>query len=158
MARGKEGQAPPHGLDNLRLMNHKQKKSLLTLISLDAENLFRRILDKQEESLMILNFKRTRKHFEDLFQSKYGQMSVHDLKELKESTIYALGHFYEEVAELKWYLLHTQELPAMIHDHTTAAIKKLNISFNELMQNIETELEGEDKGKDEEPPPLDFKD
>lgn len=135
-------------------MNDQQKKSFLTLIRLDAEGLFQRIQDKQADYLMILNFKRTREHFADIFQSKYGQISITDLKQLKESTIYSLDYFHREVCELKWYLLHTEDLPAMVNGRTTAAIKKLKNLFHEMMKNLDIEAGIENMG----PPPLDFKD
>ena len=122
-------------------MNEQQKKSFIALIQLDAENLLHRIQDRREEYLMILNLKRTRDHFSDIFHSKYGHIDIGQLKELKESTIYSIDHFYREVEELKWYLLHTEDLPAMISDRTHASIKKIANLFREMSQNLGPELD-----------------
>lgn len=131
-------------------MDEQQKKSFLALIQLDAGNLYRRIVDRKEDYLMVLHLKRTRKHFAHIFHCKYPQMNLSDLKELRESTISSIDYFYRKVNELQWYLLHTEDLPAMVSDHTEMEIKKLHSLFDEAMQNLSIEREGG-------PPPLDFK-
>ena len=59
----------------------------MTLLQLDARSLFRRIADRKEDYLMILNLKRTRSHFVDVFYSKYNDVSLDDLKYLEENEI-----------------------------------------------------------------------
>ena len=121
-------------------MNEQQKKSFITLVQLDAERLFRNIVDKKEDYLMILNFKRTREHFYDIFHSKYAQVSIDNLKELKESTIHVVDSFYREIEELRWYLLHTEDLPAMVSDHTHTEIKKITGLFQDMCEHLNAEL------------------
>ncbi|MCY4644160.1 MAG: hypothetical protein OXB88_06030 [Bacteriovoracales bacterium] len=121
----------------------------MTLIRLDVQNLFDRILARKEDYLMILSLKRTREHFCDVFYSKYGQISIDNLKELDDSTIAVLDSFYQEVDQLKWYLLHTEDLPAMLSDRVDGSIKKLKDILYEITEHLNSELRDQ-KG----PPPL----
>ena len=122
-------------------MNEQQKKSFILLIRLDAENILRSIVEKKHDYLMILNLQRTRKHFSALFESKYDTVGIGDLKELDESTLSIINNFYREVSELKWYLMHTQDLPAMIEGHTDREIKKLKALFTKMVDAFDFDPE-----------------
>ena len=71
---------------------------------------------------------------------------------LKKMRFEAIDQFYNEVNELKWYLMHTEDLPAMVADHTGIKIKKLKNFLQELTQSLNTKLE-----ISEVPPPFEFK-
>ena len=122
-------------------MESERKRSFLILLHSDVQNLWERLCHRREDYLTILSLERTRTHFHDIFQSKYDQVSIETLTELDESTITSLEDFYREVKRLKWYLLHTEDLPAMVSDHTLTAIKKIKKRFHQVEQHIGAELE-----------------
>ena len=68
-------------------------------------------------------------------------MGIGDLKELDESTLSIIHDFYQEVSELKWYLMHTQDLPTMIEGRTDREIKKLKALFTKMVNAFDFDPE-----------------
>lgn len=117
------------------------KNRLMILLKSDAEDLFRRLNLHLEESVSIMNLKRSRDHFKDLFRSRYPTFTAGELKLIDEASIVAVVAFYREVDELNWYLLHTQDQPQMILNHCEKAMLHIRGFFDTLKLHLEAELD-----------------
>lgn len=112
----------------------------LLLFKLDAQNLYMRLRGRKEEYVTIFALKRSREHFEKVFFTKYTTATFDDLAHCSEDTIFALDAFYSEVEEIRWYLDHTQDMPATIEDELTRKFNKLDDLYSTLTLYIDAEL------------------
>ena len=122
-----------------------ESHKILLLLKIDSQNLFDRIKLKREDYLGIFAIKRTRSHFKDIFESRYSSLGLEDLKKCSEETVILLDKFYKEVGEIRWYLDHTEDMPATVEDKINQHIKELEILFNDLKIHLTAELEAKEK-------------
>lgn len=114
---------------------------LVTLIRLDAKNLFERIRDREVEYLTMFSLKRTRAHFAAVFRSRFKKVQIGDLKFLSPELIVALDDFYESVERMEWYLSSTEDMPQTVDDRVHFFIKDLSKKYDLLSLYLEGELE-----------------
>lgn len=125
------------------------KKSTLTILKLDAERLYERVIQRRKEYMLTFAVKRTREHFKDVFFSRYNTITFSDLKILSPTLISCLDRYYTEVDNLRWYLNSTEDMPATVEDKTGRDIKELRESFETLMLYLEVELDVSHKDTEE---------
>jgi len=118
---------------NLELQN------ILLMIKIDAKHLFNRIFYRKKEYIRAMAVKRSRKHFEEIFRTKYLQFAVMDLKMLNADTIVNIEEFYNMVFELKWYLDHTEEMPGTIEKVVDFKINIIQKIYDSLCIYLEAE-------------------
>jgi len=116
---------------------------LITLIRLDAKNLFERIKTREVEYLTIFSLKRTRSHFPSVFRSRYKKVGIGDLKYLSPELIVVLNDFYETVDKMEWYLTSTEDMPQTVDDRVHYFIKELTRKYDLLMLYFDGETEDE---------------
>lgn len=121
--------------------NEVYQRRILIILRADAQDLFRRLDVHLRESVSILNLKRTREHFRDLFKSRFHTFTAGELKLIDEATIVAVTEFYREIDELHWFLTHTQDQPQMILDRCEKALKIVRTHFDTLILHLEAELD-----------------
>jgi hypothetical protein len=114
---------------------------LVTLIRLDAKNLFERIRDRETEYLTMFSLNRTRTHFAAVFRSRFKKVQIGDLKFLSDELIVALNDFYESVEKMEWYLSSTQDMPQTVDDRVHFFIKDLSKKYELLSLYLEGEQE-----------------
>ncbi len=114
---------------------------LVTLVRLDAKNLFERIRDREVEYLTMFSLKRTRAHFAAVFRSRFKKVQIGDLKFLSPELIVALDDFYESVEKMEWYLSSTEDMPQTVDDRVHFFIKDLSKKYDLLSLYLEGELE-----------------
>ena len=117
-------------------MNVENNKNIFRLIHFDVKNLYQRITERKIEYVRAISLKRTRKHLEEIFKSRYYGVSLEILQQYPEETIILLEEFYKHVDELKWYLEHTEEMTQMMTDRVNAVTAKLD----NLYQPLEMQL------------------
>ncbi|MFW5887224.1 MAG: hypothetical protein ACOCUH_00315 [Bacteriovoracia bacterium] len=140
---------------------------LLLLLKLDAKNLFNRIKYRRADYITVFALKRTREHFPAIFNNRYTDVSIIELKNVDVDILQALDTFYTEVDDLRWYLDHTEDMPNTVEDNLNRAIRRLEKQYETvslyidaalgLIQPQEVEVEEEllesvpEENEDEEP-------
>lgn len=115
----------------------------LTLIKIDSANLMERIVDRQSEYLNDFSLKRDRAIFKDIFSNRYSTTTMGDLANVPLEIIELANDFYQDVDELKWYLMHTQDMPNTIEEEIQRKTSILKKKHENLMIYINVELSGE---------------
>lgn len=118
----------------------EENQKMLILLKLDAGHLFDRIKNRMSEYLRTFEVKRTRGHFKEIFQNRYADVNIDDLKRCSEEIIVALDKFYSKVDDLSWYLNHTEDLPNFVRDTLASGIRELDKSLSILNLHIDAEL------------------
>lgn len=121
-------------------MIDSEVKNILILLKTDATRLFERVKQRAPEYLMMFSMKRSRKHFEEIFENRYNGVQIHELKPLAEEVIIALDNFYTGIEEIYWYLKSTEDMPNKIEGHVYQEIRKKEEYFSILMLYIDAEL------------------
>lgn len=116
----------------------------LTLLKVDSFNLMNRIIERQEEYLNDFSLKRDRAIFAEIFFNRYGTTSMNDLAQLPTEIIELANDFYSQVDNLKWYLMHTQDMPNTIEEEIQRQTVSLKKKQDNLLLYINVELAGED--------------
>ena len=120
----------------------------LTLLKIDSVNLMARIVDRQEDYLNDFSLKRDRAIFHDIFANRYASTTMEDLAQIPVEIIELANDFYLNVDQLKWYLMHTQDMPNTIEEEIQRKTAVLKKKHENLMIYINVELSGE--GRPEE--------
>lgn len=118
----------------------EEKKRFLLALKLDSHRVFERASKRKVEYLLDLNLKRTRAHFSTVFEHRYKQVSINDLRECSEELMIALDRFYSKMDDLYWYLNHTEEMPTVVEDHVNHDIKELKEYYQTLGLYLDGEL------------------
>lgn len=116
----------------------------LTLIKIDSLNLMNRIVERQSEYLNDFSLKRDREIFKDVFTNRYSMTTMSDLAHIPLEIIELANDFYQHVDELKWYLMHTQDMPNTIEEEIQRKTAVLKKKHENLLIYINVELSGED--------------
>ncbi|PIK14633.1 hypothetical protein [Halobacteriovorax sp. JY17] len=127
----------------MKISQEQVVSRLITLIRLDAKNLFERIKKREIEYLTIFSLKRTRSHFPAVFRSRYNKVGIADLKFLSPELLVVLDEFYETVDKMEWYLTSTEDMPQTVDDRVHFFIKDLQRKYDLLMLYFDGETEDE---------------
>ena len=107
-------------------------RNLLVLMQLDSEHLFNSVRDRFTEYIKIFALKRTREHFAEIFRTRYLAVPMLELAHCSEDVIIALDTFYSKVSDMHWYLMSTEDMPAMVEDTTKQYIREMTSLFDTL--------------------------
>ncbi len=113
---------------------------LLVILKLDSRRLFERVKFRAPEYLTIFSLKRTREHFKEVFYSRYESCSVAELLNCSEDVLVGLDQFYSSVESLRWYLGHTEDMPAKVEDKVYAQLREIEVFYETLGLYINAEL------------------
>lgn len=113
---------------------------LLVILKLDSRRLFERVKYRAPEYLTIFSLKRTREHFKEVFYSRYESCSVAELLHCSEDVLVGLDQFYSSVESLRWYLGHTEDMPAKVEDKVYAQLREIEVYYETLGLYINAEL------------------
>lgn len=113
---------------------------LLVIFKLDARRLFERVKYRAPEYLTIFSLKRTREHFKEVFYSRYETCTVHELLHCSEDVLVGLDQFYSSVESLRWYLGHTEDMPAKVEDKVYAQLREIEVLYETLGLYLNAEL------------------
>ena len=103
-----------------------------------------RIVERQSEYLNDFSLKRDREIFKDVFTNRYSMTTMSDLAHIPLEIIELANDFYQHVDELKWYLMHTQDMPNTIEEEIQRKTAVLKKKHENLLIYINVELSGED--------------
>lgn len=116
----------------------------LTLIKIDSTNLMDRMTERQNVYLNDFSLKRDRRIFEEIFFSRYSSTTMGDLAVMPLEIIELANDFYQHVDELKWYLMHTQDMPNTIEEEILRKTAVLKKKHENLIVYVNVELSGEE--------------
>jgi hypothetical protein len=124
----------------MKSRNDELTQRYLTLLRLDAKNVFSRIRDRKNEYLEIFALRRTREHFPMIFNNRYEKTTVSDLAHCSTDLIELLDQFYTLVDDIKWYLFKTEDMPNTVEDYIERRIIRLQKILTNLNLYIDAEL------------------
>lgn len=124
----------------MKSRNDELTQRYLTLLRLDAKNVFNRIRDRKNEYLEIFALRRTREHFPQIFNNRYEKTTISDLAHCSTDLIELLDQFYSLVDDVKWYLFKTEDMPNTVEDYIERRIIRLQKLLNNLNIYIDAEL------------------
>ncbi len=124
----------------MKSRNDELTQRYLTLLRLDAKNVFNRIRDRKNEYLEIFALRRTREHFPMIFNNRYEKTTVSDLAHCSTDLIELLDQFYSMVDDVKWYLFKTEDMPNTVQDYIERRIIRLQKILTNLNMYIDAEL------------------
>lgn len=123
---------------------------MLVILKNDSRRLFERIKHRKNEYLTILSLKRTREHFKDIFASIYPTITISQLSLLSEDVLMALDEFYGKTEHLKWYLNHSEDMPATMKDSVTLQVREIESKYELLRLYLNAEIGLDESGKEQE--------
>lgn len=130
----------------MKSRNDEITQRILTLLKIDANNLFNRITSRKTEYLEIFALRRTREHFPIIFNNRYTDTTLMDLAHCSSDLITLLDQYYSLVEEMSWYLFQTEDMPNTVEMFINRRIKKMEKLLSALNLYIDAELgiEGQD--------------
>lgn len=131
-------------------MSEELTQRYLTLVKIDSENLMDRIVSRQNDYLNEFSLKRDRAVFVEIFNHRYSSTTMNDLAQLPIEIIELANDFYTHVDELKWYLMHTQDMPNTIQEEIIRKTNLLEKKSKNLSLYIDVELSGKPMMEQEE--------
>lgn len=135
-------------------MDIQRQKQALYVILCDARSLMKRISARKSDYISIFALKRTREHFEHIFRSKYDLTTPDLLSYCPGEVIELYFRFHDHVEQLKWYLVHTDDMPNAVDEKITRDIHHIEETYNDFV----TMIEGIIFEDDEALPPVPHKD
>jgi hypothetical protein len=124
----------------MKSRNDEYTQRILTLLKIDANNVFKRIKSRKSEYLEIFALRRTREHFPMIFNNRYEETSLADLAHCSGELITTLDQFYNPVEEMRWYLFQTEDMPNTVEDYIDRKIVKMEKLLNVLNLYLDAEL------------------
>ncbi len=118
----------------------EEAQRIVLLLKLDAKNLCERIIDRFSDYIQTFSLKRTRDHFPDIFNNRYSQLKIDDLAYCAQDTIVALDQYYTKIDDLKWYLNHTQDMPAQVEDYVLRESREIKRLYTNANLFLDAEL------------------
>jgi len=124
----------------MKSKNTEHTVRILTLLKIDANNLFDRIKNRKNQYLEIFALRRTREHFEVIFKNRYQDTSLTDLASCSQDLIHVLNQFYTHAEEMSWYLYQTEDMPNTVDDFIHRKIIKMEKLLSTLNLFLDAEL------------------
>jgi hypothetical protein len=125
-------------------------KNILGVIKDDMNELVHRLNFHQEGYLKVFSLERTRKHFDDIFFSRYKTITGSDLATLPDECLQVVSRFYHEVIDLYFYFKMTEDMPSAVSNKLSVSLRIINDLHTEFIDSIIkgdnfTSLEVEDR-------------
>ncbi len=124
----------------MRQNRDSEISKILLMLKLNANRVYVRVEQRMPEYLDDLSMKRTRKYFPEVFVHKFDGVQLESLAKAETETIMALESFFNKVDDLKWYMNHTEEMPATVEDRLKQEVKKLSQLLETLNLFLDAEL------------------
>ncbi len=138
----------------MKSKNNEETLRILTLLKLDANNLFKRIKDRKSEYLEIFALRRTREHFPMIFNNRYEGTSLSELTHCSTELITTLDQYYTQCEEMNWYLFQTEDMPNTVEDFIDRKIRKMEKLLGTLNLYLDAELGIESEAREFKAEPL----
>lgn len=120
----------------------EETQRVLILLQLDATNLLDRIVTRRKEYLHRFNLSRRRDHFADIFENRYEELKMQDLKSCSEEVIVSADKYYTLAEKLYWYFKQTEDMEVAAEDYSSNAIEEIKNAFDIFSSFLRAEITG----------------
>jgi len=124
------------------------KKNVLGVIKADMDEIYFRLNTHQEDYMRVFSSERTRKHFDEIFFSRYYSITGSDLALVPASFLGVVSKFYHEVKNLFLYLKMTEDMPSAVMNKLSSELKTINQAYEEFNHLFITYSDNKDSNEE----------
>ena len=124
------------------------KKNVLGVIKADMDEVHFRLNFHQEDYMRVFSTERTRKHFDEIFFSRYYSITGSDLALIPSSFLGVVSKFYHQVKNLFLYLKMTEDMPSAVMNKLSSELKTINLAYEEFTHLFITYSEEKDSAEE----------
>ncbi len=106
------------------------------LIALDARNVMKRLAGRRDEMIQLFSRLRDREPLLVAVHTWFVTITFSELSVLEPHEQNAVSAFYEVLAELRWYLQYTQDMPGKLQQRLDQHLKELDEHYRQLTAAI----------------------
>ncbi len=117
-----------------RVVHHAPK--VRHLLSIDANNVMTRLAARGDAMVGLFSRLRDREPMLSVLDTWFDTIVFSELSQLEPHEQKSVNRFYELLAEVRWYLAYTEEMPLQVQTKLTAFTRRLEAAFRELMGTI----------------------
>lgn len=122
--------------------------AILTMIKMDADSLYERVVEREKEYMRIFSVKRSREHFHEVFKTRFWDIHPSDLKICSPEVLIQLDSYYSQVDKLFWYLRSTEDMPGMIEDKISPKIRQIKDAYQMLELYLNAQFSSTEEADD----------
>ncbi|MFT3837275.1 MAG: hypothetical protein QM723_09800 [Myxococcaceae bacterium] len=119
-----------------RKTKHDQQARIRHLIALDARNVMKRLASRRDEMVQLFSRLRDREPLLVAVHTWFVTITFSELSILEPPEQNAVASFYELLADLRWYLQYTQDMPGKLQQRLDQHLKELDERYRELTASI----------------------
>jgi hypothetical protein len=106
------------------------------LIAVDAATVMSRLGKRHAEMVRLFSRLRDRSPLLEVVQSWFQSITFGELACLEPREQRAITAFYEHLADLRWYLQYTEDMPLQVGTHVTQFVRELAAAHRALTEQI----------------------
>jgi hypothetical protein len=106
------------------------------LIAVDAATVMARLEKRHAEMVRLFSRLRDRSPLLEVVQSWFQSITFIELACLERKEQRAVIEFYERLADLRWYLQYTEDMPLQVGQHVTQFVRELTAGHRKLTEAI----------------------
>ena len=123
--------------------------AILTMIKIDADSLYERVVEREKEYMRIFSVKRTREHFHEVLKTRFWNIHPTDLKICSAEVLIQLDSFYSKADKLYWYLHSTEDMPGMIEDKIAPKVRGVKEAYDMLSLYLNAQFSSTEEASDQ---------
>lgn len=106
------------------------------LLAIDASNVMTRLAARQDSMVGLFSRLRDREPMLAVLDTWFDTITFTELSTLDPTEQKSVNRFYELLAEVRWYLAYTEDMPGMVQTKLSAILRRLEASYRELVSVI----------------------
>jgi hypothetical protein len=106
------------------------------LLALDASNVMTRLAARLDSMVTLFSRLRDREPMLTVFDTWFDTITFTELSVLEPVEQKSVNRFYELLAELRWYLAYTEDMPGQVQTRLNGFSRRLEAAYRELVAVI----------------------
>ncbi len=106
------------------------------LLAIDSSNVMARLAARQDSMVGLFSRLRDREPMLAVLDTWFDTITFTELSTLNPTEQKSVNRFYELLAEVRWYLAYTEDMPGMVQTKLNAILRRLEASYRELVSVI----------------------
>ena len=106
------------------------------LLAIDAGNVMARLAARQDSMVSLFSRLRDREPMLIVLDTWFDSISFGELSVLTPYEQKRVNRFYALLAEVRWYLAYTEDMPLQVQTKLTVFARRLETAFRELVATI----------------------
>jgi len=106
------------------------------LLAIDASNVMARLAARQDSMVGLFSRLRDREPMLVVLDTWFDTITFTELSTLEPMEQKSVNRFYELLAEVRWYLAYTEDMPGMLQTKLNTILRRLEGAFRELVSVI----------------------